>query len=264
MGEPTGNSTRYVVGTSGYSFADWVGGFYPSGTRQKDMFARYTEHFESVELNFTFYNLTSGPTLQKLAAAGPEGFSFWVKAHQELTHKGNLAAADEFKENLQPMQVSGKLAGVLLQFPQSFRRTDGGRKYLSEALTGLSGPPLAVEFRHRSWDHPSVLAGLKERNVTVVIPDVPALEDLYRPAPAATTSVAYFRLHSRSAEGWYGGMAARYDYSYSDEELQSLLKQWSRLEGQVQRAYAFFNNCHHAQAARNAEALRRILGQIPG
>jgi uncharacterized protein YecE (DUF72 family) len=187
-----------------------------------------------------------------------------VKANQELTHKGNLSAAEEFKANLQPMQESGKLSGLLLQFPQSFRRTDLGRKYLAGLLEALSGPPLAVEFRHHSWDHPSVLAGMKERAVTVVIPDVPSLESLYRPAPAATTPVGYLRLHSRSAEGWYGGMAARYDYSYGEDQLRSLLDQWNRLEGQVERAYVFFNNCHRGQAAQNAEAIRRILGQIAG
>jgi uncharacterized protein YecE (DUF72 family) len=258
------STIRYIIGTSGYSFDDWVGNFYPPGTRQKDMFACYVERFETVELNFTFYNLQPGRTLQRLATISPPGFCFWVKANQELTHKGNISAAEEFKDNLQPMQESEKLAGVLLQFPQSFRRTDLGRKYLSEVLEALSGPPLAVEFRHHSWDHPSVLAGLRERDVTVVIPDVPVLEGLYRPAPAATTPTAYLRLHSRSAEGWYGGMAARYDYSYSDDELRSLLEQWNRLEGQVERAYVFLNNCHRGQAAHNAESLRRILGQIPG
>ena len=98
--------------------------------------------------------------------------------------------------------------------------------------------------------------------MALVIPDVPALEGLYRPAPTATSPVAYLRLHSREAKSWYGGMAARYDYSYSDEELKQLVKDWAAVEAAAQRVYAFFNNCHRAQAAQNASAFRRILGQI--
>jgi len=258
----TDTHSKYVVGTSGYSFADWVGSFYPPGTRQKDMFALYAKTFRTVELNFTFYNLTPGATLHRMVAKAPDGFDFWVKANQELTHRGNLAAAGEFLEQLQPVRTSGKLAGVLAQFPQSFHRTAEARKYLAELIDALGVIPLAVEFRHRSWDNPSTIAGLAEHGVTLVIPDVPAIADLYRPRPVATTSIGYLRLHSRNANSWYGGAAERYDYSYGDEQLAALLKAWSEVEQAAQRVYAFFNNCHRGQAAQNAEAFRRILGQI--
>ncbi|MCJ7543159.1 MAG: DUF72 domain-containing protein [Phycisphaerae bacterium] len=253
---------KYVVGTSGYSFADWVGSVYPPGTKQKDMFDLYAARFQAVELNFTFYNARPGAALARMSAKAPEGFQFWVKVNQELTHKGNLAAGAEFVEQVRPMQESGKLVGLLLQFPQSFHRTAEARRYLAAALEALAALPLAVEFRHGSWDHPATAKGLAERNVAMVVPDVPALDGLYRPTPIATSPIAYLRLHSRNPGAWYGGMGARYDYSYSEHELKQLAKDWAAVEAAAQRVYAFFNNCHRAQAAQNAEAFRRILGQI--
>ena len=86
---------KVVVGTSGYSFADWVGPFYPPGTRQKDMFALYAAHFQAVELNFTFYNASPGATLARMSAKAPDNFGFWVKANQALTHKGNVALRNQ-------------------------------------------------------------------------------------------------------------------------------------------------------------------------
>ena len=253
---------QYVVGTSGYSFADWVGPFYPPGTRQREMLRYYVQRFQTVELNFTFYRMPSASTLDRIARASPAGFEFWVKANQQLTHQRDRSGCGEFLQNLQPLRDSGKLAGVLLQFPQSFHRTIASRKYLAAALADMQSAPLAVEFRHRSWEHPSTLEGLRERNVTLAVPDAPELADLYHSPPAATTRTGYVRLHSRDAGKWYAGAADRYDYSYSEAELKAVANDWSELADQVDRVYAFFNNCHRGQAAANAEAFRRIVGQL--
>jgi uncharacterized protein YecE (DUF72 family) len=286
---------KFVVGTSGYSFADWVGTYYPAGTRTGGMFDFYVKHFRAVELNFTFYAMPFPRTLESLARRSPEGFEFWLKANQEITHKGNLSVCEEFIANLSPLSRAGKLAGVLLQFPQSFHRTASSRRFLADAIDHLragkivqqddtarrpslaagSGggdqgwsPPktegirLAVEFRHRSWEDPAALAGLRERNVALVVPDEPPLEGLYHVPPTATSDVAYLRFHSRDASKWHLGMADRYDYSYSQAELREVVAEWSNLPQPVDKVYAFFNNCHKGQAAMNAEAFRKILGQL--
>ena len=253
---------KYIVGTSGFSFADWVGTFYLPGTKQAGMFGQYVRHFVAVELNFTIYLMTSPATLERMAANSPEGFLFWVKANQQLTHEQDRSACRQFLDALLPMRQANKLAGVLLQFPQSFHRTVANRKFLAAATADMAGTPLAVEFRHRSWQHPSTLDGLRQRNLTLVVPDVPDLADLYAPPPAVTSNIGYLRLHSRNAENWYGGEAKRYDYNYSQAEMRKLLEEWTQLERQVDRVYAMFNNCHRGQAAQNAQAFRRILGQI--
>ena len=259
----TPDKTKYIVGTSGYSFADWIGTFYPPGTQRGDMLTQYVNHFETVELNFSYYRIPNQATLGRMAAKVPEGFTFWVKANQKTTHRQDRSISGEFLDALTPMAESGKLAGVLLQFPQSFHRTVANRKYLAGAIEDFSSVPLAVEFRHFSWDDPSTLTGLRERNVTLVIPDVPELAGLYRPAaPVVTTATGYLRFHSRTGAKWYAGGPERYDYNYSSDELKAVLTEWSALENEVEKVYAFFNNCHRGQAAQNAEAFRRLLGQV--
>jgi uncharacterized protein YecE (DUF72 family) len=108
-----------------------------------------------------------------------------------------------------------------------------------------------------------VLDGLRQRSVTLVVPDVPDLPGLYASPAAATTHTGYLRLHSRDASKWYGeGSTDRYDYSYDPRELSELVAQWEAVDEPMDEVYVFFNNCHHGQAAQNAEAMRRILEQI--
>ena len=253
---------KYIIGTSGYSFKDWVGAFYPEGTQGRDMLGLYVRRFETVELNFSYYRMPAAAALDAMAGKAPDGFTFWIKANQETTHKHNRTAAGEFIEALGPLISQDKLAGVLMQFPQSFHRTVENRKYLAATLEDFASVPVAVEFRHCSWEAPSTADGLRQRSVTLVIPDVPELDGLYRSAPAVTSSTGYLRLHSRNAAKWYAGGAERYDWNYTTEEIKEILTRWSAAADQVDRVYAFFNNCHHGQAAKNAQAMRRILQQI--
>ncbi len=259
---PTVTRPNYIVGTSGYCFKDWVGPFYPSGSKQKDMFGLYVQRFRMVELNFTFYSMPSVKSLARMADASPPGFEFWVKANQQITHEQMLTPAEPFIDALAPLHESNKLAGVLLQFPQSFHRTVDNRKFLASAIDRFTPLPLAVEFRHVSWEHPSTTEGLRQRQVTLVVPDAPPIRGLYHPPPTATSRTGYLRLHSRNARQWYAGEAQRYDYSYSEAEIREVLSQWAPLEEQVDKVYTLFNNCHRGQAGQNAEAFRRILGQI--
>ncbi|MFW6061486.1 MAG: DUF72 domain-containing protein [Planctomycetota bacterium] len=257
-----GEAAKFIVGTSGYSFADWVGTFYPPGTSKREMFEQYVRHFPTTELNFTYYRMPTTRTMESMVRRSPEGFDFWVKANQRTTHEGDRSAAPEFIDQLAPLREAGKLAGVLLQFPQSFHRSVASRKYLAACCEDFAELPLAVEFRHRSWDHPSTNKGLRARQIALVIPDVPPIPNLYRPAPTITAPIGYLRLHSRNGDLWYAGAAQRYDYDYSQREMQDLLTEWRQLAAQADRVYAFFNNCHRGQAAQNAETFRHILGQI--
>ncbi|MCE5325066.1 MAG: DUF72 domain-containing protein [Planctomycetaceae bacterium] len=256
------NQTRFIIGTCGYSFGDWVGNFYPVQARAADMFDLYARQFSAVELNFTYYRMPAAATMDALARKSPAGFEFWVKANQDTTHKQLREAARPFLEALAPMSAAGKLAGVLLQFPQSFRRTVANRKYLAAVCDDMASVPLAVEFRHCSWQDEAATQSLRERGVLLVVPDVPDLAELYHHAPAATAGAGYFRLHSRDAAKWHAGYAARYDYNYSDAELEEIARGWSSLEPPAEKVYAFFNNCHAGQAAANAQAFARIVREL--
>jgi len=239
---------KYIIGTSGYSFADWVGTFYPPKTRPADMLAEYVRHFEAAEINFTFYRVPTARTIASITAKTPPGFRLWVKGNQQTTHRGDLGVTEAFMDGIAPAIEAKKLAGVLLQFPQRFHRTIANRQYLGQVLVNMAAVPLAVEFR---------------RAVTLVVPDVPDLPGLFRTPAWATTSSGYLRLHSRDAGKWHGPAGTdRYDYSYDTQELAQIVQEWENLDEPMDEVYVFFNNCHHGQAAQNAEAMRRILGQI--
>jgi len=253
-----GTGAKFLVGTSGYSFRDWVGTFYPPGTRAKDMFAYYVRHFRTVEINYTFYRMPSAATLEAMARQTPPEFTFWVKVHQQFTHEHELGAAKEFLDALVPLQSRGQLAGVLLQYPQSFHRTVANRRTLQGALDAFASMPAAVEFRHGSWDHPATFEGLQERGVTLVVPNVPDIASLFRPKALLTSRTGYLRLHSRASAQWYVGAAERYDYSYRDEELKGLAADWIHLAEKADRIFVFFNNCRHGQAAKNARRFMEI------
>jgi uncharacterized protein YecE (DUF72 family) len=254
---------KFIVGTSGYSFKDWVGPFYPPGTRGPEMLTEYVKHFETVELNFTYYRMPTMRTLSAIADRTPPEFTFWVKANQETTHKHNRSVADPFIDSLAPLGDAGKLSGVLLQFPQSFHRTEDNRRYLAAALDDFASLPLAVEFRHRSWATAETNAGLRDRGAALVIPDAPDIPALYHHDAAATSSIGYLRLHSRNADKWYAGGEERYDYGYDGDELEDLLRKWQPIAELTEKVFVYFNNCHASQAAENAESFRRLLGQIP-
>ncbi|MFP4354183.1 MAG: DUF72 domain-containing protein [Phycisphaerae bacterium] len=256
-------TSRFRIGTSGWSFLDWVGPFYPPGTTKREMFASYVQAFRTVEVNYTYYRMPAARTLDALARKSPPGFDFWVKANQATTHRQDRNAAGPFIDALAPLISMDKLAGVLLQFPQSFHRTIANRKFLAGTIADFCPVPVAVEFRHRSWQHQQVSDDLAERNVSLVIPDAPDIDLLYHHAPSATNGVGYLRLHSRIAGNWYEGGGDRYDYFYDQQELRELAVQWRELlDRQAEKIYVFFNNCHRGQAAENALAFERILQQI--
>src|SRR5688572_25807034 len=108
------------VGTSGYAYPDWVGGFYPPGTSSRGMLSYYTRHFPLVELNYTFYRLPGPDDLVKLAARTPSGFQFIVKLHQSLSHEHDLTHAAPFRAAVTPLHEQGRLLGLLAQYPQRF------------------------------------------------------------------------------------------------------------------------------------------------
>lgn len=255
-------SEKYIIGTSGFSFKDWIGEFYPPQTSPKDMFSQYTRFFSMTELNYTYYRMPSARTLASLSDHSPDNFEFWIKLNQQITHERSLEPVDEFVDNLAPMIDSGKLAGLLLQFPQSFKRTVENRRFLAEVIDSLGPLHQAVEFRDASWEHSSTYEGLRDRGVAIVVPDAPPIESLFHPPPMCTSETAYLRLHSRNAANWFKGNGLRYDYNYSEQELRDVLEQWSQVESQASRVYTLFNNCNRGQAGHNAMAFRRILGQI--
>ena len=120
-----GKEGSIVVGTSGYSFADWVGNFYPAGTRKGDMLKEYSKHFAVVEVNSTYYRIPHPVVLRRMEEKTPDGFEFVIKANQEMTHKHSKDPGlyRTFKEAIQPIIDVGKFSGIIAQFPWGFKHT---------------------------------------------------------------------------------------------------------------------------------------------
>ena len=254
---------RILVGTSGYSYDDWVGPVYPEGTARQDFLGLYAREFPVVELNFSFYRQPRPRMLERMiAVAGPD-FSFALKAHRSLTHEIGETwekDIDEFKAGLQPMTDAGRLAAVLLQFPFSFRYTPESRSRLAELCARLEGLPLAVEFRKREWLQDSVLQGLRERGVSLVSVDEPALPNLLPPTTETTGPLGYVRFHGRNkAQWWTGDNASRYNYLYNKGELEEWVQRIKLIMEKVPVLLVFFNNHWRGNAAQNARDMRLLL-----
>lgn len=162
------------VGTSGWAYREWKPLFYPDGLPQDGFLAHYASVLSACEINATFYRLQSQATVERWAAATPEGFRFAVKAHRRLTHAATLPPGEggaEFLERfLESLTGLGdRLGVVLLQLPPTRRRDDGALDALLGCLP--RGLPVALEFRHESWDSPAIEDRVAAHGGTVCVSD---------------------------------------------------------------------------------------------
>lgn len=254
---------RVLIGTSGYSYDDWVGPVYPSGTDKREFLAHYAAKFPIVELNFTYYAQPTPRTLAHMIEATPEGFLFSVKAHRTMTHEiGDSWEKDvaAFREGIRPLADTGRLAAVLVQFPYSFAYTPESRNRLAALCGMLEGLPLAVEFRKSDWLRDSVYDGLRERKAALVSVDEPDLPKLLKPSTVVTSDFAYIRFHGRNATNWWtGDNVTRYDYRYRREELEEWVERIRTVLERARMAMLFFNNHRRGMAAQNAVEMRSLL-----
>ena len=251
-----------LVGTSGFSFPDWDGAFYPPGLPASRRLGFYARYFPAVEINSTYYGIPAPRVLAQLARKSPADLEFIVKAHQSMTHESGAAPSvyDEFLRAVEPLRETGRFHGILAQFPWRFRRTPEAESHLDQIRARFAGLPLFVEFRHSSWAEEAVFASLAERGIGYCSVDEPALEGLMPPVARATTEVGYVRLHGRNAKTWWGrGEGDRYDYNYRPEELKEWVQKIRELAERAKKTYVFFNNCHAGQAARNARLMMDML-----
>lgn len=259
-------SAKIHIGTSGFSYPDWRGDFYPKGLPQNKMLDFYMTTFDTVEINSTYYAIPRPQVFKNMVRKSDKDFQFLVKAHESATHR-RAAIVDEtpkYLEAIKPLVESGKLAGVLLQFPWSFRNTQSNVEHLVRCRELFGDLPLFVEFRHASWMKDEVFALLKQLSLGFVSVDEPQLTDMVPPIAKATGDVGYIRFHGRNAEKWYGtNNHERYDYLYPIEELEEWVPKVDELKNVTKSIFIMFNNCRRAQAAYNALVFMKFYGISP-
>ena len=238
---------RLRIGTSGYQYADWQGDFYPADLPQTAWFDHYAEHFDSVELNATFYHLPKAATVDAWRDAAPASFEYALKFSRYGSHIKRLKEPGQsiahFLERAE--RLGGRLGPVLVQLPPNWRpRPDRLNAFLAEAPNRYRW---TVEVRDPSWLNDEVFAVLREHGAALCLHDM--LEDHPR---ELTTDWTYLRYHGDHYAG-------RYAYQFLTAEadrIADLLKEGHDV-------YAYFNNDEKAHAPRNALDLKRYVQDRP-
>jgi len=230
------------IGTSGWSYAEWRGGFYPRGLAAKDWLARYATEFSTVELNASFYRLPAPEQFAKWAAQVPDDFLFAVKAPRLITHLHRLQyCAGPLADFLDAARaLGGKLGPVLYQLPPTLTYDAA----LLDAFTAALPRKISsvIEFRHGSWFRDETFAILEKNRVSLCVSDFPgSAAPLHVTAPPA-----YLRFH--------GGK--RYRANYPPSALQQTAQQLRAWSEEGIPSFVYFNNTAAGHAVENAETLR--------
>jgi len=278
--------SRILVGTSGWNYpggeGTWNGIFYPAGRGKKkgfDELAFYAEHFDTVEVNSSFYRVPSAPTTASWAKRTPKDFEFSLKLFQKFTHPEMFLKAtgadpadldrtdvDAFRAAIDPLARDGKLGALLAQFPASFKNDPSSRAYLEWLLRAFEDYSLAVELRHRSFSEDPVetMHLLKEYGAALVQIDEPKFRDSIRQNRLPNVKTIYYmRLHGRNAAKWWAHDKSedRYNYLYSASELEPIVEDVEQASREVKKTYVYANNHFSAKSGANAATIKNKLGQ---
>jgi uncharacterized protein YecE (DUF72 family) len=237
------------IGCSGWNYASWKDEFY-GGQPARLWLQHYAQHFDTVEVNNTFYRLPLKSSVANWVAQTPPNFLFTVKASRYLTHIKRLtdlgSGLARYYERIEPLVHSPKLGPVLWQLPASFRRDDDR---LGAALEALPLGRHCFEFRHASWFVDPVYDLLRKHNVALVIGDRPEVKEFQ--SHVMTTDWTFVRFH-------YGSRGRRGNYSESElEEWARRFEDWS----DDVEILAYFNNDWEVFAVRNAIWMKKRLEQ---
>jgi uncharacterized protein YecE (DUF72 family) len=232
------------IGTSGWSYDHWKGRLYPPGTPSGKRLEAYMAAFDTVELNASFYRWPSDAAFESWRDRVPPGFLFTVKAPRGFTHARRLSAPEVWAPRIERgMKALGARAGfLLLQLHPGHERDDAR---LDAALTALAPiAPLAVEFRHPSWNAEEVFALLERHGASYCVMSGAHLPCVLR----ATASTVYVRFHGPDQEHLYAG-------SYSDADLDWWAERIGEWRGAGHSVVAYFNNDGYGYAVNDARRL---------
>lgn len=290
---------RIRIGTASWTDPEFIrAGWYPDAVKNdaEGRLRYYADHFPMVEVNATFYALPRPATVEAWADRTPDGFRFHVKAHQVISghvsepgrlpeplrelpyiadRRGRIrtpsremrdAVIDLFVEAIAPLRA--KMGAVLLQLPPSVTSGPATRAEIGRIIDRLHPLRTAVEFRHVSWADPgereAAAEMLAERDAAWVCVDAPRIDVPSAMPPiveVTSPALAYLRLHGRNAQTWQGSrtVAERFDWEYSDGELEEWLDPVLGMAERAQDVAVVFNNNHGDFALRSAARFGAML-----
>jgi uncharacterized protein YecE (DUF72 family) len=239
---------RVHIGTSGWHYNHWRGPFYPEKLVASKMLEFYFAHFDTVELNNSFYKLPSVPTFQTWRQATPPGFCFAVKASRFLTHNKKLKDPGNALQNFLPRAeaLQEKLGPILFQLPPRWRVNLERLEAFLQALPRHHR--YAFEFREPSWNTEAVYATLHRHNAAYCIFEL----DCFTSPLKVTADFAYVRLH---------GPGGKYQGCYTGATLRQWAK-WIEQQSKLRAIYMYFDNDQAGYAARNALELKSLVAQL--
>jgi uncharacterized protein YecE (DUF72 family) len=288
---------QYRIGTASWTDPTLLAAaFYPPSAKSAEARLRfYAAHFNTVEVDSTYYALPSERNAALWALRTPADFVFHIKAFALLTqHAAETRALPHaiqellpraarnqprlsrppvevlalsfamFRSALAPLRDVSKLGCILFQFPPWFTAGDDHEAYVDFCRAQLPDDRLAVEFRHASWFNDRTqrtLDFLAARQLSLVCIDAPDTPSIARPPYATTSEVAYVRLHGRNRDAWFrraDSAAQRFNYLYSDAELRECAARIRQLRD-ARVIHVIFNNCYADYGVRNALTMQRLL-----
>ena len=238
------------IGTSGFHYKHWKGPFYPPTMPDAAMLDFYTRHFDTVELNNSFYRLPTVDAFKCWRDATPESFVFAVKASRFITHNKKLKDPENAVDNLLPRaaNLGKKLGPVLFQLPPKWRVNPERLRNLLHILP--RDLRYAFEFRELSWMTAEITGILRDYNAAFCIYELAG----YRSPLSLTADFTYVRLHGPASDKYQG--------SYSEQQLLQWARQIESWAKELKAVYFYFDNDQAGYAATNALHLREmILGQ---
>ena len=287
---------KILVGTASWSDPGFITDWYPKTVAASDRLRYYSEHFNFVELNSSFYGIPSEKQVEKWCRETPQDFVFDVKLHKllsrhsttlrdlppglrpaakvnpkgkiQLTDKLEERVAKQFMEAVAPFSYSGKLGAFLLQLSPGFSPRSNRLEELDHLLSLFTGKKLALEFRNKGWvddTHIEELARYCERKkITFVSVDAPeATHFTVFPYLELVTNpeLAYMRCHGRNAEGYIRGrtVAARFNHQYTEEELQEIASRALALSEKARETHVVYNNNASDYAIQSASRFQQLI-----
>ncbi len=255
-------SATVLVGTQGWNYPDWVGPFYPPGTRTADMLGVYTRAFSTVEVDSTFYAIPAEPVVHTWRERVPEGFVFSLKVPQEITHEKRLVDVEPLLHRFcaRAALLGTTLGPLLVQLSPEFHPTRANRDALRGFLKLL---PIrfrwAIEFRHAGWLDAETLELLRGYGVALALADSRWIKRgvVLELAIEPTADFGYVR--------WMGEQPRITDFSHVQMDRESELAAWGQalhsLAARVKTVYGYFNNQYQGHGPQSARSMQQLLGQ---